>query len=160
MLKNLCSQIFRSNKQTFTEIWDFQKKGYFQFFEKSAKSYFALISAILRSIFLSNVSFESEKKTEQDRVLSTSRTSHLANQKFQKLKKKKLYFWLLWKNYNTNVVAPKMLWAYRVEKTILYKIHCSLYFSEAGNILKNAKYWEWGLDKSSYLMISNTRNHF
>jgi hypothetical protein len=82
MLKNLCSQIFRSNKQIFTKILDFQKKGYFQFFEKSVKSYFALFSAILRSIFLSNVSFKREKKTEQDGVLLTSRTSHLANRKF------------------------------------------------------------------------------
>jgi hypothetical protein len=58
---------------------------------------------------LSNVLFESEKKTEQDRVLSTIRTSHLASQKFQKLKNEKLHFGLFWKNYNTNVVAPKML---------------------------------------------------
>ena len=87
MSRNLCSQIFRANKNIFTEIWDFQKKGYFWFSQKSGKSYFVSFSAILRSIFLSNVSFEREKKTEQDGVLSMSRTSHLANQKFQKLKK-------------------------------------------------------------------------
>jgi hypothetical protein len=70
MLRNPCSQIFRSNKLFFTEIWDFQKKGNFQFSKKTGKSYSFYFSAILQPIFLNNVSFEREKKTEPDGVLS------------------------------------------------------------------------------------------
>ena len=109
MLKNLCSQTFRPNEIILTEIWDFQKTGYFQFSKKSGKSYFASFSAILRSIFLSNVLFKREKKTEQHGVLFMSRTSYLEIQKFQKPKMQNLSFGVFDKNCSAIIFAPQML---------------------------------------------------
>jgi len=102
---------------------------------------FAFFSANFRSIFLSNVSFERAKKTEQDRVLFASRTSYLEIQKFQKPKMQYLGFRVFGKNWGARVFAPQILEAYLVENCFLYKMHSGLHCWKAGNMIKNVKYW-------------------
>ena len=112
MSRNLCSQIFRPNKKNSARYEIFKNRAIFNFFhfsKKSDKSYFAYFSAILRSIFLSDISFERAKKTGQIGAFFTSRTSYLDIEKIQKPKMQNLSFGVFDKNCSARGFAPKIL---------------------------------------------------